>query len=196
MTILSLPSGVRNPGKWTFRGVGVSQTMTSPLSGATQTAELSPAKWRASATFTTVPESDWRLWEAFLSQCRGQAGRFYVGPYHASKPRGLAGGSPIVDGSSQTGNTLLARGCTASQSPWLRIGDYFHYVSPSWQQMHRVVSDVASDSSGHASLTIEPAIRESPAAGAAIITSSPQDIAGRAPAALPAASQPGLGPLQ
>ena len=81
-----------------------------------------------------------------------------------------------MDGSSQTGNTLLARGCTASQSPWLRIGDYFHYVSPSWQQMHRVVSDVASDSSGHASLTIEPAIRESPAAGAAIITSSPQAI--------------------
>ena len=177
MPIFSLPSGVRNPSKFPWRGVPISQTMMSPLSGASQTAELAPAKWKAEFTYTTVPESDWRLWEAFKMQLRGQAGRFYAGPFHASKPRGLAGGSPVVNGAAQTGNTLNLRGCTPSQSPWLRVGDYFHYISPSWQQMHIVVgADVASDGSGHAVLTIEPAIRESPADGAAIVTTNPQCI--------------------
>ena len=177
--ILSLPAGVRNPADETWDPVPISQTMTSPLSAATQTAELAPARWKAALTYRTVPESNWRLWMALKAQLRGQANRLYVGPFVFAKPRGLAGGAPVVNGNGQTGNTLNVRGCTASQSPWLKVGDLFHYASPNWQQMHIVVgADVASDSGGHAALTIEPAIRESPSDGAPIVTASPQCIMG------------------
>ena len=176
--ILTLPAGVRNPSKYTWRPVSNTQTMVSALSKATQTLELPGAQWTCEATWATTPMTHWRLWEAFKAQLRGGANRFFCGPWHAATPQGIAGGAPVVNGAGQTGNTLNVRGCTSSQSPWLKVGDYFHFATPDgWQELHLVVgSDVASDGSGHATLTIEPPIRTSPADGAAIVTQSPQCI--------------------
>src|SRR5690349_7929036 len=135
MAILSLPSGIRNPSKLSWRLLSNTQTTSSSLSRATQTLELPGAQWMAEMTWSTTPIAQWRLWEAFKAQLRGQANRFYCGPFHAATPQGLAGGAPVVNGAGQTGTTLAVRGCTPSQSPWLRVGDYFHFGTPDgWQE--------------------------------------------------------------
>ena len=82
---------------------------------------------------------------------------------------GAQGGTPVVNGASQTGSSLNTDGWTASVTGLLKEGDVFtiadvYAVNPvSFQstgklQQFVVTSDVNSDGSGEASLGIYPAI--------------------------------------
>lgn len=175
MSILTPPSILPNPGEISWRSISNTQAMPSSLSNATQTLELPGIQWADDPAFSNLPEEYWRLWEAFKSQLRGRSGRFYWGPAHAQYPRGVATGTPLVNGASQTGQSLVTDGWTHSVTGILKVGDYFHYDTPTgWRCLHHIVSaDVNSDGSGNATLTIEPPIRESPADDAAIVTTKP-----------------------
>lgn len=116
---------------------------------------------------------------------------------------GPQGGTPLVDGASQTGNSLLTKGWTATAATRLNLGDVFtlagvHSVNPqsrqSTGQLARFVVTAlfASDGSGNGSILISPPIipsgqyqtvDTSPADSAAITvvgaanTQSPQNLA-------------------
>jgi hypothetical protein len=112
-------------------------------------------------------------WVAFLAQLNGRAGRFYAGDPSAKTPRGVATGTPLVNGASQTGVSLITDGWTPTVTNILRAGDYIAYdLASGNRQLHLVVADVNSDGGGNAVLTITPPIRESPANNAPIIVSS------------------------
>jgi len=111
---------------------------------------------------------------AFLLRLRGQSGRFYGGDVTYSSPRGVATGTPLVNGASQIGSTLNTKGWTTGVTGILLAGDYIAYdVSSGLRQLHMVVVDANSDGSGLSTLTIEPPIRESPAANETVIIASP-----------------------
>jgi hypothetical protein len=175
VTILTLPASLYAPTAAAFRPIYNSQTMVSPLNRATQTLELPGAIWACDATWSNVTQSQWRLWEAIKAQLRGQVGRFYFSPPHAKVPQGVATGTPLVNGGSQTGASLATKGWTHSITGILKIGDYLSFDTPGgWRELHLVVSaDVNSDGSGNATITIEPPIRTSPADAAAITVQSP-----------------------
>lgn len=109
-------------------------------------------------------------WVSFGLKLKGRYGRFLMGDLSAKTPRGIATGTPIVNGSGQSGNTLNTSGWTASTNGILLKGDYIQIGTGTASRLHMVVDDINSDSSGNAQLTIEPALRSSPAPGLAIIT--------------------------
>ena len=88
-------------------------------------------------------------------------------------PRGIATGTPLVNGASQTGNTLVTDGWTTGITNIMRAGDYFHFDTPtSKRELKMITADVNSDGGGNATLTFEPPLRESPANNAALVVSS------------------------
>lgn len=68
---------------------------------------------------------------------------------------GAGGGTPLVKGASQTGNTLLTDGWPVS-TDILKAGDFIRATS--LQRAFEVTADVTSDGSGNATVSINPTI--------------------------------------
>lgn len=171
MTTLSFPTLSRiAPAQLEFALVSNTVTHTSPLSGAEQTIEFPGARWRFTFSMDNLTEADTALLQAFLVKLRGRAGRFYMHNMARPTPRGIATGTPLVNGASQTGTTLITDGWTPSTTGILKAGDFIGVNG----ELKMVVADANSDSGGNATLTFEPPLRASPANDAAITTSSPK----------------------
>lgn len=159
MTTLYIPSGIRIR-SCRFGLQSNTQTFVSPLSGDTQRAELVGARWMATYTLTPYGENEAKLDEIkmFLLRLRGGANTFYAFDPDRRVAKGTPTGSPLVNGGSQTGTSLITDGWTAS-TVVLRPGDYFTVNN----ELKKVVSNVTSDGSGNATITFEPPLRSSPA---------------------------------
>lgn len=169
-------SGFINPSSFEWQLISNTQAFTSPLVGATQTVEMAGARWYGVARWEVLTEAQWRDLEGWLAQLAGAAGRFYMGPFHAAMPRGVGTGTPLVNGTGQTGRTLITDGWTPSQTGILKRGDYLHFDSGLGRELKIVTADVNSDALGQATLSIMPPIRTAPADNAAITIQSPNCI--------------------
>ena len=139
-----------------------------------QTLEMPGAVWTLDAALPPIQNAAWAAaWRVFLTQLRGQAGRFYAGDPKRKTPRGAATGTPLVKGASQTGTSLLTDGWSFSTARILRKGDHVAFQGGSRRELHLVTADVASDGSGNATIPLEPPIRSAPADNAAIIVTAP-----------------------
>lgn len=89
-------------------------------------------------------------------------------PVHTVGP---LGGTPLVNGASQTGSSLVTDGWTAAAAARLKKGDVFTiadvyevnpqtYVSTGRLQRFTVTADVSSDASGNVTIAISPAIND------------------------------------
>ena len=170
MAILTFPSIKPNREDWGPDANAL--TFVSPLSRTTQTRLFPGTRWQASIGFSGLEADEWRDLEAFVVEMGGMSGRVYYGPRHAATPRGTAGGTPLVNGASQTGSSLVTDGWTASETV-LRRGDYIAYDVTGGRSLHILTADAASDGAGNATLAIKPAIRISPADNEPVITSAP-----------------------
>jgi hypothetical protein len=177
-------------------------SFVSPLTRAVQTTELAGARWVAEFTLPTMTRDTWRAWSAFAARMRGQAGRVYVRPFHAtgsSAPTFAAGlditcdstskkcdsstptmdarypvslGTPLINGASQTGASIVTDGWAPSAMIFEQ-GDFFSYDTTAGRTLHMVVAYTESDRTGAATLTVEPPIRTSPANNAALNIATP-----------------------
>jgi hypothetical protein len=111
-------------------------------------------------------------WLSFLLKLNGKEGTFLAGDFDAETPRGVATGTPLVDGASQTGNSLATKGWTVSTTGIMKAGDYIQLGTGSTSRMYKVLEDVNSDVTGDATLTLWPSLRSSPADNDAITTQS------------------------
>ena len=86
-------------------------------------------------------------------------------------PKGIATGTPLVNGASQTGTSLVTDGWTASQTGILKAGDIFKLAG--LNQVFDITADVNSNGSGQATLPISPPLWAggSPADNAALTVS-------------------------
>ena len=82
----------------------------------------------------------------------------------------------MVNGASQSGNTLIIDGATASQTGYLKAGDYIQLGTGLSSRLHMVVEDADTDGSGNATLSIEPALRTSPSDDLAITVSNTKGV--------------------
>mgnify|MGYP006405241647 CR=1 FL=1 len=146
------------------------QTFISPLTGKLQTLELTGSKWYA--TYTTVPLSASAAgeWLAFLVKLRGQANSFFAYDPARTTAQGTPTGTPLVNGASQTGNSLITDGWSNSTLV-LKAGDYIA-VDATQRQLYMVTADATTNGSGEVTLSIEPSIRVSPENNAGITVSS------------------------
>lgn len=69
-------------------------------------------------------------------------------------------GSPLVNGSSQTGSSLVLKGFTAGYT--VRDGQFFSIVHAGRRYLYAATADTAADGSGNMTLPINPMIRVSP----------------------------------
>jgi len=168
MAILTFPSIL--PAKTRFGLEYNTRTFESPLVKNEQTLETPGAKWKANMVFDFLTDDEKRVLAAFFISLNGAAGRFYLFDHSMRTPRGVATGTPLVNGASQTGKSLITDGWTFSITNILRAGDYISYTAGTLKQLHMVTADVNSDGAGNATLAIDPPIRTSPADGAAIVT--------------------------
>lgn len=143
-------------------------TATSAFSFKTSKQKLSGQRFEITLDFPPMTGAEAGAWIAFILKMNGQEGSVYVEDPDRQTANGIATGTPLVKGASQTGNSLITDGWTISQTGILlagdliEIGDYFYVV----------LNDANSDGSGDATLDIWPDLRSSPADNAVITVSN------------------------
>lgn len=135
----------------------------SPLNRSVQRLILPGDRWEAVYQLPKMRRQDALAWVVFFNQLRGSVNTFPAYDPEGRTPQGSASGSPTVDGGSQTGYTLDTSNWPTSTTI-LRAGDYVSFGS----ELKMITSDIASDGSGNATLSFEPAIRTSPSNGSAV----------------------------
>lgn len=159
------------PASATFRLVRASSKSVSPFTFREQIYLHPGERWEGVVEWPPMTQDKAAEIQSFYLELQGQFGTFLYGDpnYLAKGARGLATGSPLVNGAGQTGNTLVVDGLTPSLTGWLKKGDYFQLGSGTAARLYQVSQDVNTDGSGEATLTFWPAIRSSPADNQAVI---------------------------
>jgi len=168
---LTLPShtGIRNI---TLRAVNTVGMSMSPFTYQQQAVAHAGQRWEVDVTLPAMNRADAEQWVAFLVSLRGRFGTFTLGDPVGASPRGSAGGTPLVNGASQTGGTLNIDGCTASQTGWLKAGDYIQLGTAGSATLHKVLADADSNGSGEVALDIWPYIRTAPSDNATVVVTN------------------------
>lgn len=143
----------------------------SRFSGATQAVRNQGGEqWAADVQLPAMQVTNKQIWMAFLNSLAGTYGYFRMGDPAYTGPRGTAGGSPLVNGGSQTGNSLItdawSAGATFLKGDYFQLGDYLYQVN----------TDTTADGSGNMTLVFEPGLRASPADNAALTISAPKTL--------------------
>lgn len=139
------------------------------VSGYVQRQQLGGARWRATYTLPMMTRAQAAAWQSFFLQLRGSVNTFWGFDPDAVVARGVATGSPLVNGADQTGYSLVTDGWTSSTTNILMAGDYFVVNN----ELKMITQNVNSDSGGNATLSFAPSLIASPANNAPISLSNP-----------------------
>lgn len=149
----------------------------SPFTGQQQVQEFSGQWWQAEINLPPMPRASAEEWISFLLKLNGRRGTFLLGMPAAAKPRGIATGTPLVNGAHAASvNSLVTDGWTISQTGILKAGDYIQLGSGSTARLYKNLSDVNSDGSGNATLDIWPGLKAAAADNATIVVNSCQSV--------------------
>lgn len=134
-----------------------------------QTVQLWPGEyWSAKCAVACGKRDVMAAWVAWLAALRGIYGIFPLGDPAGAIPRGVATGTPLVNGAGQIGLTLAMKGFTPNITAILKANDYIQVGSGITQRLYMNLKDVNSDGSGQVNADIWPRLRESPADNAPI----------------------------
>lgn len=160
--------------KSSFRLVRATSISESPFTFAQQAYKFSGERWEGEVSFQPVRRADAAEIQAFLGELYGKYGTFLYGDPDALQQglRGAGGGTPLVKGGSQTGNTLLIDGLTSALANVYKKGDYFQLGSGTDSRLYMITQDISSNTAGEATLQFVPALRSSPADNAALTFTS------------------------
>lgn len=154
--------------------VGVS---ASPFTGQQQAQEFAGQWWQAEINLPPMPRASAEEWITFLLKLNGRRGTFLLGVPTATRPRGIATGTPLVNGAHAAGaNSLVTDGWTVSQTGILKAGDYLQLGSGSTARLYKNLSDVNSDGAGNATVDIWPSLKAAAVDNAAIVVNSCQSV--------------------
>jgi len=168
---LSLPVATKAIKSIEIRAINAVAYARSPFTFAGQAFAYAGQMWTADVTLKPMKRADAEQWNAWLLSLRGQLGTFLMGDPMGATARGVATGTPLVNGASQTGGSLVIDGATSSTTGWLKAGDYIQLGSGSSSRLHKVLADANSDGGGNVTLDIWPHIRVAPADNAAVTVS-------------------------
>lgn len=148
------------------------QTFTSDLNGAQQTAELPGARWTVTRTFSNRQGASARRLQGFLAGMKGQHGRVYVTPVDW-EPLGRPSGTPTVATAQTAGaSTMATTGWDVSVADLFLAGDYFEING----ELKKLTADASSDASGNATLEFSPPLRIATTVGQQIRYTEPRCI--------------------
>lgn len=145
----------------------------SPFSFKQQTIKYPGQRWLVTASTPLLNRASIDPWRAFIAQANGTENTFSLGDPLSTSAKGSLGGSPVVDGGSQTGSTLDVRGCSANITGWALSGDYFSIGGSQNSRLYMITEDADTDGSGNVTLSIWPDVQNEPSDGSALTFSSP-----------------------
>ena len=156
----------------TLRAVNQTSMTMSPFTYKQQIYNHSGQRWEAECQVPPLKRDDAEEWIAWLLSLNGRAGTFLMGDPLGDTARGTLGGTPVVNGADQVGNSLTIDGCSNSITNWIKAGDYVQLGSASTATLHKILQNVNTNASGQATLDIWPSMRTAPADGSTIVTSN------------------------
>lgn len=148
----------------------------SPFSGAQQVYRYTGQFWSADIALPPMKREKAEYWISFFLKLNGSYGTFLMGDPLGATARGVATGTPVINGASQTGGSLVTDGWTPGTTGILKAGDYIQLGAGATSRLHKVLDDVDSDGSGNATLQIWPDLRESPSDNATITVTNPKGV--------------------
>lgn len=156
-------------------GMELIQSPLTTTAGVSQITSFPSKLWHLS--FATVAfhkdEDAYREWSLALNQLSDLANCFHFGPPDYDGPStGYAGPTPVVNGGSQLGTSLICDGVSNSV-PIVKAGDFasFTVTSPggnSNRQLFKIAANASSNGSGQVTLTLTKPIRQAPANDATV----------------------------
>ena len=162
MTTYAFPTSL-TPSTSAWELVTNTRDIVSPLTGAVQSVARKGSRWKITLAFNNLSGEDRSVLQGFLVQLNGSEHRFTVSDHSKITRGGAGGGTPVVDGASQTGNSINVSGATASVTNWLKAGDWLSIGS----QLFMCTENTSSNGSGLVTVKVQPGIRTSPADDAA-----------------------------
>lgn len=147
----------------------------SPFSLSEQSFRWPGEQWMIDVSLPVITRPEVAaLWKAFGAKMRGSYNYVLLGDPLGKTPSGVATGTPQVAAGGQTGSVLLTKGWTNSVTGIMKAGDYIQLGTGENARLHILTEDANSDGSGNATLSIEPALRSSPALNQAVIIDNPR----------------------
>ena len=154
--------GLVNPARTRRALINQHARMQSPFTGSVQTAHRW-SLWQYILEWDNVSGTARAELVAALERLDGLTHRLELPEFNHTQ-RGVLDGTPVVDGSGQTGEIIAIRGAGLSVTNWARAGDWL-----SWDNLaHTVVADADSDGAGDVTVEIRPRIRTSPTDATAV----------------------------
>lgn len=137
----------------------------SPFSYAEQVYDWQGEVWDIEGTLPLIATRDMsETYQTFVIKLKGRRGTFlFPLPSHIGTARGTWAGTPVVNGASQTGDTLDIKGLTAGVTGIIKAGDYFNLGSGANLRLYKILDDADSNGSGLTTVNIWPSLRSSPA---------------------------------
>lgn len=149
----------------------------SPFTFEGQSFKWPGERWMANIQMPVIADEDIAdEWIAFALKLQGTFGTFLLGDPSRPTMRGIGGGSPVVDGSANTGNTMDIIGAPTLTANWMKRGDYFQMNTGASSRLHKLTSHASTDSAGRATLEFTPALRYTPADGETITITNPRGV--------------------
>lgn len=167
-TVLTWPSGIL-PASFDWSLASNGSSFTSPWNGQSQTVRYPGSAWKAQMSLSNLDDLESREVEALIFELDGMSGRIKL--WDMGRFPGTVKGTPRVNGSNQTGATLVTDGWTPSVKVLSR-GDYVTVND----EMKMILRDVTSNASGQANLPIGPMLRQSPPDNLVIEVANPYAI--------------------
>ncbi len=168
---LSLPASNQQV-SITLKKRSVVAVTESPFTLEQQTQVHQGQAWMGSMILPKMNHADVEMWNAFFFKLNGREGTFLLGDPKLATPRGAAKNTPsdtlLVNGASQTGNSIDIDGATINVTDYFLEGDYFQLGTGATSRLHKILNDVSSNGSGELTLDIWPKLRSSPANNAAV----------------------------
>jgi len=159
-----------------FRLISSSVSTMSPFSGARKAYDYMGQWWEGEVTFIPTRREDAALIQAFITKLRGVYGSFlYADPDALALGHQGAGGTILVNGAGQTGNTLIVDNMTNSTTV-AKAGDYFQLGTGASSRLYMFTENLVSNGSGQGTATFEPSLRTSPADNTQLDITSPMGV--------------------
>ncbi len=173
---LTLPtSPAFSKARWTLkRATAISE---SPFTGQQQVFDYGYALWQAVLTLPPMMRSDAANWEAFMMKLHGRKGTFLLGDPDAKTIQGGATTSATLNGAIAVGAfTISIDTNNANMTNVFKAGDYIQIGSAAAAKLYMIVDNANSNSSGVASVNVEPAIKTAASDGAAVDYTAAQGV--------------------
>jgi hypothetical protein len=143
----------------------------SPFTGQEQVQDWGGSWWSYEVEMAVTTGGEARALSAFFTALGGKRNTFTFADPKAGISGAFVAGQPRVDGSGQSGSTLVTAGWDAGRQ--LVAGDTFSLGTGAAARLYMLTADALTNSQGRATLQIVPPLRSSPANNAPIEAHAP-----------------------